>query len=695
MTTGHPREALQDVTALVRAAQGGDGRALEQLLAIHLPLIYNIVGRALSAGTDVDDVVQETMLRAVRGLAKLREPERFRSWVVAIAYRQLQQHHRGREVSSHQDVADVVDPLTDFAERTVAELVLAGQRRELARAARWLDPTDRQLLALWWQEVSGRLTRPELAAALGVSPRHAAVRVRRMKIQLDEARAVVRALDATPRCTELAGTTRDWDGSTAPVWRKRLTRHTRTCAQCEGHRDGLVPPEKLLPGFGVLLVPDTLLDGVRTGLGQAGDLAGHAAAHWLPATAAVALAVTITYAVWPSSAPDAPPARSGSISQTATSPAAASAPSEPATTAGVLSADIYVAPNGSDSGDGTLFRPFATLGKAVAAVRPGQTIALRGGTYRPTEPVNITVDGTAGQRITLSNYRNERPVIDASAVPATSWAVTQQSRYWTVQGLEISGSTSHAYVCRSCQYMVFRRLSFHGNARSGLILRDAGTVGNAVLDSDFFDNHDPADRGRSGTGLAVTFGSGDGNVIRGCRSYHNATDGIDLGGFTSPVTVDSNWSYGNGVNRWQVPGWQSHGNGFTFGGSGRSPVAHLVSNNAAWDNTGLGFNDEGNPGRIVLTANTAFRNGGTGFYLPDAAAVLNRNAAEGNGRDTQLGTAVRSDANSWQAGRRGTEIFATTDPRTAEAARPADGGLPPTRFLTTGDRTGATMTEIR
>ena len=69
----------------VIAAQAGDEHALGTLLSEYLPLIYNIVGRALNGHADVDDVVQETMLRAVRGLRDLRDPAAFRSWLVAVA----------------------------------------------------------------------------------------------------------------------------------------------------------------------------------------------------------------------------------------------------------------------------------------------------------------------------------------------------------------------------------------------------------------------------------------------------------------------------------------------------------------------------------------------------------------------------------------------------------------------------------
>ncbi|NEE18040.1 RNA polymerase, partial [Streptomyces sp. SID7499] len=51
-----------DSTALVIAARQGDRAAGERLAAQYLPLVYNVVGRALNGHPDVDDVVQETML---------------------------------------------------------------------------------------------------------------------------------------------------------------------------------------------------------------------------------------------------------------------------------------------------------------------------------------------------------------------------------------------------------------------------------------------------------------------------------------------------------------------------------------------------------------------------------------------------------------------------------------------------------
>ena len=94
------RVTSTDETALVVAARAGDQRALDRLVALHLPLVYALVRRALSGQADVDDVVQETMLRALRELPVLRTPESFRPWLVAIAMRQVSTHLRRQSTAA-------------------------------------------------------------------------------------------------------------------------------------------------------------------------------------------------------------------------------------------------------------------------------------------------------------------------------------------------------------------------------------------------------------------------------------------------------------------------------------------------------------------------------------------------------------------------------------------------------------------
>ncbi|WP_197288606.1 sigma-70 family RNA polymerase sigma factor [Nocardia sp. NRRL S-836] len=243
--------------ATVVAARDGDQRALDDLVSGYLPLVYNIVGHALGGHADTDDVVQETMLRAVHGLSSLRDPAGFRSWLVVIAMNQIRLRHRERQrvpvTGPMPD--DVADPGADFVDLTIIRLQLSGQRREVVAATRWLSADERELLSLWWLEAAGRLTRDEVANAIGLTPQHTAVRVQRVKAQLDAARIVVRTLERTPRCPELAAVVADWDGDPSPLWRKRIARHSRGCARCERCGQDLASVEGLIARLPLVPLP--------------------------------------------------------------------------------------------------------------------------------------------------------------------------------------------------------------------------------------------------------------------------------------------------------------------------------------------------------------------------------------------------------------------------------------------------------
>jgi RNA polymerase sigma factor (sigma-70 family) len=359
-------------TDLIVAAQSGNRRALDELVMSYLPLVYTIVGRALGARTDVDDVVQEIMLRAVRQLRMLRDPDNFRPWLAAIAMRHVSTHKQREHVAAERisaldEVGDVPDVDADVEGLTLLRVELSAQRRQAVRASRWLDPDDRALLSLWWLETAGKLTRIDLAAALGVSIAHTGVRVQRMRNQLDLGRSIEAALTARPLCARLGALVAGWDGVPSPLWRKRIARHTRSCTVCARANEGMVAVERLLVGFALLPVPvaltaallgksaysgaavgatsTTVLSGATgtgasgAGVGILGQLVQAVGAH--PVAAAVAssalvVGTAVTATSWP------PPA-----------------PQEPA---------VIVAPT---SGPAATARPTATLGTSVPTRVPG------------------------------------------------------------------------------------------------------------------------------------------------------------------------------------------------------------------------------------------------------------------------------------------------------------------------------------
>ncbi|GAA4722944.1 RNA polymerase sigma factor [Phytohabitans rumicis] len=435
----HARLDVVDV-GTVAAARGGDKRSLDDLVAEHLPLVYNIVGRALDGHPDVDDVVQETMLRVVRKLDSLRDSSRFRSWLVAIAMQQIRARARARQEmfarSGLEEAGDLADPSADFVDLTITELGLTGQRKEVAEATRWLDPDDRRLLTLWWQEAAGELTRDELAAALKISTPHAAVRVQRMKTQLQSARVVVRALWSDRHCTDLIDMLEGWDAKPSTLWRKRLVRHTKACRECGRHWADLVPAERLLAGISLLPIPielaarlgdtaqglvvaDATADGLSGGadapdgegwLGQARDqLAQRPGARAALYAGAVVLAIGGVYLLVPDGPADPPGAAAPPV---ATSAAAEPSPSAADSGRGAraqlpeerapVPVDVAPKPGYGSNVDGPDPAPPADRKPGALPRRPeGARVQPVGGSYWQPYPGQPMMLQQRGQKVTL------------------------------------------------------------------------------------------------------------------------------------------------------------------------------------------------------------------------------------------------------------------------------------------------------
>ncbi|MEU5479858.1 right-handed parallel beta-helix repeat-containing protein [Streptomyces mirabilis] len=333
----------------------------------------------------------------------------------------------------------------------------------------------------------------------------------------------------------------------------------------------------------------------------------------------------------------------------------------------------------------------AQLQTAVADAAAGTTIQVRGGTYYPTATLKSTANGTGSSRITLTAYGSEKVKIDGSKLAAGSWLAGIYGDYWTVQNITWQNSPAQGFVATSSVGGVFKNLVTANNGDSGFTLRGDGTTDNLVQNLDSYGNYDAANHGQNADGIAIKFGSGTGNKVTGARLYNNADDGLDLWQFSSPITIEHSWSYGNGKNRWNDSAFEGNGNGFKLGGGGAS-VAHVVNNDAAWDNAGNGFTENSNTGAIVLNRNTAYANTDAGFFFATGKARLARNLAVSNkGGLDKLGSATVSAANNWDSGT-STPSFRSTDATTAYGARSLSGSLPATTFLTTGSTTiGSTM----
>jgi RNA polymerase sigma-70 factor (ECF subfamily) len=165
---------------LVTQAAAGDEAAFSRIVAAHHDDMIRVSFVVCGDADLAEDAVAAAWLIAWRKLGDLREPDRLRPWLVAIAAneaRQAVRRHRRHGVVELV-VADAFVPSGDpLARATDIDLVNA-----LAR----LDPDDRALLALRY--VAG-FNSSELGRATGRSPSGTRARLARL---LDRLRTELR-----------------------------------------------------------------------------------------------------------------------------------------------------------------------------------------------------------------------------------------------------------------------------------------------------------------------------------------------------------------------------------------------------------------------------------------------------------------------------------------------------------------------
>jgi RNA polymerase sigma factor (sigma-70 family) len=218
------------------------------------------------------DCVQDTFTTAATRLSQLREPDKLRPWLYAIA-----RHEALRRIRSRRR-EEPIDELPDRAspEHGPEELAARNELAELVtQAAGGVSDRDRAVLDLHYRH---GLDGPELADALGVSATNANTLVSRLSTTLERslgALLLARGVRGAPgaACPELVDLLAAWDGQFSVLWRKRIARHSDHCPTCLDKRQALTNPRALLGSAPALIpAPGWLRSHV---LGNSTPLLGH------------------------------------------------------------------------------------------------------------------------------------------------------------------------------------------------------------------------------------------------------------------------------------------------------------------------------------------------------------------------------------------------------------------------------------
>src|SRR5437773_4782206 len=94
MTPAEPVAAVPTDAALIAAWHGGDEPAAAELVRRHTRALARFLAGAGALAADVDDLVQETFIRAFRAVGRFRGQCQFRTWLMTIGGNVLKDAHR-------------------------------------------------------------------------------------------------------------------------------------------------------------------------------------------------------------------------------------------------------------------------------------------------------------------------------------------------------------------------------------------------------------------------------------------------------------------------------------------------------------------------------------------------------------------------------------------------------------------------
>ncbi|AZQ44804.1 RNA polymerase sigma factor [Nonlabens ponticola] len=99
---------------LVREAQDGDKKSLEELILKHQPFIYNIAWKMVRHPKDAEDLTQEATIKIITNLSKFENRSAFRTW----AYRIVANHFLMSKRRPNESVFESFDKMAQGLEMT-------------------------------------------------------------------------------------------------------------------------------------------------------------------------------------------------------------------------------------------------------------------------------------------------------------------------------------------------------------------------------------------------------------------------------------------------------------------------------------------------------------------------------------------------------------------------------------------------
>lgn len=183
MSDSRSGDDARDLELIARWKQG-DERAASEIVARHADALARFAA-ASGARTDIDELVQDTFVRAFNSLESFRGESSLRTWLFTIERRLLLDRRRAER--RRRDDAEITEGDAATGYDALDDVVAAETQRRLNEAVERLSPTQREVFAL---RVGEGMSYKEIAEAVGTTEGAARVHyhnaMRAVKEFLDE-----------------------------------------------------------------------------------------------------------------------------------------------------------------------------------------------------------------------------------------------------------------------------------------------------------------------------------------------------------------------------------------------------------------------------------------------------------------------------------------------------------------------------
>jgi RNA polymerase sigma-70 factor (ECF subfamily) len=148
---------------LIAQWKQGDERAATELVSRHAQALARFAA-SFGAREDIDDLVQDTFVRAFQSLDGFRGESSFRTWLFTIERRLLLDRRRAEKRRPSRVEVQEGDAATEY---DALDVMVAGEvAHRVRKAMQELSPTQRQVFAL---RVSEGLSYREIAEVVGTT----------------------------------------------------------------------------------------------------------------------------------------------------------------------------------------------------------------------------------------------------------------------------------------------------------------------------------------------------------------------------------------------------------------------------------------------------------------------------------------------------------------------------------------------